>query len=44
MRKRRFAFWPTPVRTTRYWQDGFRWFKWVWLDSDGNYYTTKEPL
>lgn len=38
--KRVFCWLPTPAHTSRYWQDGFRWFRFVWLGADGKHYTT----
>lgn len=35
-----FCWLPTPVYSSRYWRDGFRWFSFVWIGADGNYYTT----
>lgn len=45
MRIKKFAWLPTRVHIIKYFQCGFKWFDYVWLDaSDGKYYITEKEL
>jgi hypothetical protein len=42
MRVKKFAWIPVKLFKYKYYQDGYAWFRFVWLDPNGKCYTTKE--
>lgn len=44
MRKRVFCWMPTKIYTVKFWQNGFKWISFAWLDTDGRHYETEEVL
>jgi len=44
MRKRVFCWLPTKFYTLKFWQNGYKWLSFAWLDKDGQHYETEEAL
>ncbi len=44
MRQRVFCWLPTRVHLVPWWRTGFKWLDFAYLDADGKYYVTKEPM
>jgi hypothetical protein len=44
MRKRVFCWFPKKIYTVKFWQNGYKWLSFAWLDNDGRHYETEEVL